>query len=92
MPAAKRPGSLSAALASTLLPPAAWTVFFALETPGKRAAVVYWIVLLVTALPVMHRVASLRRLPTIILRKVRHAPWLICIRDLPVLCRTREQT
>ena len=66
-------GSLTAALASTLFPPAAWTVFFALETPGKRGAVAYWMALLATALPAMHRIASSRHLPTIILRKVTSA-------------------
>jgi hypothetical protein len=64
-------GSLSAALFFTLFQPAAWTVIFALETPAKRAAVVFWIVLLAATLPVMHWVASSRHLPTIILRKAR---------------------
>ena len=71
VPALVCTGSLAAALVSTLLQPAAWTVFFALETPAKRAAVAYWIALLAATLPVMHRVASLRHLPTIILRKAR---------------------
>ncbi len=63
-------------------------MFFALETPGKRAAVVYWLALLATALPVMHRVASSRRLPTIILRKVGTCPRAHCILGLLVICGT----
>lgn len=70
-----------AAGASAAAVPAVWAVRFALAAPHGGALVAYWAALLAAGLPAMHWVASQRRLPTIIIRKVRVQP-LDCRRSL----------
>lgn len=51
--------------------PALWAVRFALATPRRLALLAYWAAVLAAALPAMDWLSRVRRVPTIIVRKVR---------------------
>lgn len=62
--------ALITAAAAAAIKPAVWALSFALATHRRVALLVYWIVLLLAALPLMDWVSRGRRVPTIIVRKV----------------------
>lgn len=51
--------------------PALWALGFAFARWRRIALLAYWVVLLVAALPLMDWVSRRRKVPTIIVRKVR---------------------
>ena len=63
-------GVLALAVTAALRP-ALWVLGFALARWRRVALLAYWVVLLVAALPLMDWVSRRRKVPTIIVRKVR---------------------
>lgn len=58
--------------------PAAWVVRFAVATPHGSPLLAYWAAVLAAGLPAMHRLASRRRIPVILLRKAPPPPDHLC--------------
>ena len=55
-------------IAAAAIDPAVWAVSFALATSWRQLLMAYWLVLLATALPLIHWVAAANAMPTILIR------------------------
>ncbi len=74
------------AAAAAAIQPALWALGFAFARWRRVALLAYWVGLLVAALPLMDWVSRRRKVPTIIVRKVRST--IPAMPVLPLTCQT----